>query len=144
MTPEQTARNMLERMGVDNAQSFTAGDLIELTNLIAQRDALKETVQALHDEYCSNYPDGESALVDLARNELTDFNPQNKWEFTKDPELPGWYSVLICYDAQEGFFPSSGYWDGVKWDRKAVSGHGDRCESKEMAEAVAYKNDPDV
>ena len=33
--PEQKARDMLERMGVEDAQSFTAGDLVELADLIA-------------------------------------------------------------------------------------------------------------
>ena len=35
---EQRARDMLERMGVENAQGFPAGDLVELANLIAVRD----------------------------------------------------------------------------------------------------------
>lgn len=34
MTPEQKARDMLERMGVEDAQSFRARNLVELTNLI--------------------------------------------------------------------------------------------------------------
>lgn len=34
-TPEQQARDMLERMGVPNAQSYTSGNLVELANLIA-------------------------------------------------------------------------------------------------------------
>lgn len=34
-TAEQQARDMLERMGVPEAQSYTAGDLVELANLIA-------------------------------------------------------------------------------------------------------------
>jgi hypothetical protein len=38
MTAEQKARDMLDRMGVDDAQSFSAGDLVELANLIAARD----------------------------------------------------------------------------------------------------------
>lgn len=38
MTAEQKARDMLERMGVEGAQSFSAGDLVELANLIAARD----------------------------------------------------------------------------------------------------------
>ena len=37
MTAEQQARDLLERMGVNNAQAFTAGDVVELANLI--RDA---------------------------------------------------------------------------------------------------------
>jgi hypothetical protein len=67
-----------------------------------------------------------------------------EWEFTKEPAEPGWYAILICYDPREGIFPDAGYWDGTKWDRKAVSGHGDRCESMELAEALAYENDPDA
>lgn len=38
MTAEQKARDMLERMGVEDAQSMTAGDLVELANLIAYQD----------------------------------------------------------------------------------------------------------
>lgn len=35
MTAEQQARDMLKRMGVDGAQNFSAGELVELANLIA-------------------------------------------------------------------------------------------------------------
>lgn len=38
-TLEQLARDLLERMGIENAQSFTAGDVVELANLIAERNA---------------------------------------------------------------------------------------------------------
>jgi len=65
-----------------------------------------------------------------------------EWEFTNKPTEEGWYAVLICYDIQEGIFPSAGYWDGYKWDRKSVTGHGDKCANKEQAEAIAYENDP--
>jgi hypothetical protein len=33
--PEQQARDLLERLGVENAQSYTSGDLVELANLFA-------------------------------------------------------------------------------------------------------------
>ena len=36
-TPEQQARDMLERMGVPNAKEFSAGALVELANLIADK-----------------------------------------------------------------------------------------------------------
>ena len=39
-TPEQEARDMLERMGVENAQSFTTGEVVELANLIAENRQL--------------------------------------------------------------------------------------------------------
>jgi hypothetical protein len=35
-TPEQEARDLLERLGMDEAQSCTAGDVVELANLIAE------------------------------------------------------------------------------------------------------------
>jgi len=38
ITAEQKARDLLQRLGVKNAQSYTAGDLVELANLIARDD----------------------------------------------------------------------------------------------------------
>src|SRR5574337_2070707 len=38
-TAEQAARNMLERMEIAGAQSFSAGELVEIANLRADRDA---------------------------------------------------------------------------------------------------------
>jgi hypothetical protein len=40
MTAEQKARDMLERMSVEDAQSFSAGDLVELANLIADKERI--------------------------------------------------------------------------------------------------------
>ncbi len=37
-TAEQQARDLLERMGVEDAQQFSSGDLVELANLIACRN----------------------------------------------------------------------------------------------------------
>lgn len=45
MTAEQQARDMLERIGVEGAQSFSAGDLVELANLIAERNHLSAVVE---------------------------------------------------------------------------------------------------
>ena len=39
MSAEQKARDMLERMGVDGAQNFSAGELVELASLIAANDS---------------------------------------------------------------------------------------------------------
>ena len=47
MTPEQEARNILERMGIENAQSFTAGDVVEIANLIAEIENLKVTLREI-------------------------------------------------------------------------------------------------
>ena len=47
-TPEQQAREMLERMGIQSAyQRMSAGELVELANLIAERDALKAELEAI-------------------------------------------------------------------------------------------------
>lgn len=43
VTAEQQARDMLERMNIDDAQSFTAGDLIELANLISEVNAYRRS-----------------------------------------------------------------------------------------------------
>ena len=37
MSIEQDARDLLERLGVETAQSFSAGDVVELANLLAER-----------------------------------------------------------------------------------------------------------
>jgi hypothetical protein len=41
LSAEQRARDMLENMGIENAQTMTAGELVELANLIADSDFLK-------------------------------------------------------------------------------------------------------
>lgn len=38
---EQQARDLLERCGVEEAQSFSAGDLVELANLIAELNSYR-------------------------------------------------------------------------------------------------------
>lgn len=44
-TLEQQARDLLERAGVENAQSFTAGDLVEIANLLGRVAALAAPVE---------------------------------------------------------------------------------------------------
>ena len=44
-TPEQQARDMLERMGWEEAQSLSAGEVVELANLIA-RDAHRSATES--------------------------------------------------------------------------------------------------
>ncbi len=46
-TAEQKARDLLERLGVENAQSYSAGDLVELANLIAERDHLLKVLELI-------------------------------------------------------------------------------------------------
>jgi hypothetical protein len=44
MTAEQKARELLERIGVENAKAFSSGELVELANLIAERDHLVDVI----------------------------------------------------------------------------------------------------
>jgi hypothetical protein len=45
VSAEQEARDMLERMGVEDAESFTAGDLVELANLLAAVGEIRRSVE---------------------------------------------------------------------------------------------------
>ena len=47
MTAEQQAREMLARIDFDLVDRYTAGDLVDLANLIAERDALKAALNEL-------------------------------------------------------------------------------------------------
>jgi hypothetical protein len=51
ITPEQEARDILDRMGVDGAQSMTTGDVVELANLIAEVRALRADRDRWQDAY---------------------------------------------------------------------------------------------
>jgi hypothetical protein len=47
MTAEQQARDLLERVGVQEAQSFSSGDVLEIANLIAERQALLTALRVM-------------------------------------------------------------------------------------------------
>lgn len=47
-TPEQQARQILGRMKVEHADYYSAGDLVELANLIAENAALKAELAAIN------------------------------------------------------------------------------------------------
>jgi len=44
---EQQARDLLERCGVEDAQSFSAGDVVELANLIAETNRYRRQLAAI-------------------------------------------------------------------------------------------------
>jgi hypothetical protein len=46
-TAEQKARDLLDRMEVDSAQNFSAGDLVELANFIRDSDDMRRGVSIL-------------------------------------------------------------------------------------------------
>lgn len=45
---EQQARDLLERLEVDGAQNYSAGEIVELANLIAERNHLARQLEQLH------------------------------------------------------------------------------------------------
>jgi len=49
MTIEQQARDLLERMEVKNAQSFTAGELVELADLISEKNRYADIAYRVRD-----------------------------------------------------------------------------------------------
>lgn len=55
MTPEQRARDMLERLEHPRAQELSAGDVVELANLIAERDVLNLVLHTLS-QYANHPP----------------------------------------------------------------------------------------
>lgn len=70
---------------------------------------------------------------------------KNEWQFDGHPGIAGWYAVLICYDPEEGVFPSGAYWDGEKWVQKAVVGYMQPPQADlKAASFLAYKHDPDA
>ena len=46
-TPEQEARNILERMEIKGAQNFSAGELAEIANIIAEIARLRAALQRI-------------------------------------------------------------------------------------------------
>ena len=66
-----------------------------------------------------------------------------EWQAESTPNSPGWYAVLICWDMQEGVFPSAAYWDGREWSIYSVVSFGDRCDTQKEAIELGYENDPD-
>jgi hypothetical protein len=54
-----------------------------------------------------------------------------EWNYDGKPSAPGWYAVLVCYDACEGVFPMGAWWDGANWQQKAVVAFGDYGSTKQ-------------
>ncbi len=69
MTAEQNARDMLERMGVPDAQEYSAGDLVELANLIVRAD----TPVALAEAYRCGKEASDAEIAEL-REQVAELN----------------------------------------------------------------------
>lgn len=81
-TPEQQVRDILERMGYKDAQSLTAGDVVELANIIAENTQLKfrlsrmnaSDVQVFNEDELAE-KDRVIALLRSVAGELIDADP---------------------------------------------------------------------
>lgn len=60
LTPEQEARDILERMGIEDAQLFTSGDLVELAELISDTRVMAKSKKII-----KGYIRLENAVRDL-------------------------------------------------------------------------------
>ena len=58
---------------------------------------------------------------------------------------PGWYPVIYSWNANEGFFPGAGKWDGAEWAATGpVSNYWPhRFNSELEAKDFANTNDPE-
>jgi hypothetical protein len=66
------------------------------------------------------------------------------------PSQTGWWPVAICWDAAEGIFPGSGYWNGTRWvdsdgrhQPAVVRYWPERCLSEDAALSMAHEHDPE-
>ena len=65
-TAEQQARDMLEGCGVEDAQSFTAGDVVEIANLIRNERRQRHQLDAIRHQCVDFTPDPSVVLAILA------------------------------------------------------------------------------
>jgi len=75
-TPEQQARDMLTRMGVKDAQSWNAGDVVELADLIAKYTQEQKRAKAAH-RLLERALDTIPSFIDGRHDRLT--NAIEKW-----------------------------------------------------------------
>ena len=69
-------------------------------------------------------------------------NEQLEWIWESKPTASGFYAITYCWDAEEGMFPGSSFFDGVAWDTALpIVAFAGPFNSKELAEAWADAND---
>ncbi len=68
----------------------------------------------------------------------------------RQPEKPGWYPTLYCWEVGEGFCTGAHYWDGVQWTKDGdkwsvpmVTYLDQPQEDKDKATYLSKENDPD-
>ena len=68
-----------------------------------------------------------------------------EWNGNKTSGDAGWYAVVVCWDENEGLYPSAARWTGSSWDddRPIAAFHGPH-PSEEAAKDWAYEHDPEI
>jgi hypothetical protein len=69
------------------------------------------------------------------------------WNYDGNPDNPGWYPTLHCWDSDEGVFPNAHMWDGERWKGDnpivVIAFINIVCSDEESAIDLAYENDPE-
>lgn len=68
-----------------------------------------------------------------------------EWILDGSPIQPGWYPTLKCWDPEEGIFPSATEWRDGRWQTTdpVTAFLPIALATKDAAEKIAYKHDPD-
>jgi hypothetical protein len=88
---------------------------------------------------------------DCWQHRIEYMSDQKEWLFDDQPDEPGWYAIIKCWDPEEGLFPDAARWDGARWldnrDRDVtapISQHAGPFESEATAGKWADDNDPEM
>jgi hypothetical protein len=79
---EQEARDILERMGIDGAQEMTAGDLVELGNVIAENRRYVRKFGAMATD--DHEPDGSDGIQFASREQAMVWAMERMREYAKE------------------------------------------------------------
>ena len=123
------------------------------------RDAIDEALSWFAERKYKEYSsDTEFVFDDSKRNPNIDpphgtkkqSPPMTQEDFTWSHDNPtgpaGWYAVVVCWDENQGMFPSSAFWDGQSWgdDKRPIAAFHGPHPSSEAAESWAYEHDPEM
>lgn len=64
-TPEQQARDLMEQCGVEDAQSFSAGDVVALANFISDANDFRDAVEEIR-HISTSYTPSPDVVADIA------------------------------------------------------------------------------
>jgi len=58
----------------------------------------------------------------------------------QSPSKSGWYPAVLCWEPEEGFFPTGAFWNGSAWENASALCEwvDERFETEGEAQARAY------